>query len=160
MKLPLLSLGLFAACSLAQNEDFNGYKPITLIFHHAAYQYQLHMYADGQSYNTNNDSVINIIESPDFDAYNYCNFVAEDKPALADQGNGFIGVGLPEPIISVSCRPTPKPPSTCLPVYGTQILFFQPWWPHASGAVAVPEVALPSIAAVGTVLRRSVGLLS
>lgn len=52
MKLSALFASLFAAAAVAQNGDFNGYKPITLKFHDAAFSYKLDMYADGNNYET------------------------------------------------------------------------------------------------------------
>jgi hypothetical protein len=95
------------------------YKPFTLTFHGGPASYQLSMAADGNTYATNNAMAVSIIDSPDFDAYNFCNFYTTGQKAIvASNSNHELTVGPPQPIISVSCAAFPGGNNTCLPVYG------------------------------------------
>jgi hypothetical protein len=127
-----------------QGNPFTGYQPLTSIFYGGPASYSLDLYADGNTYdtstppfcsskfssfswklgfkadaNTDNDLDINLITVNNFDAYDSCSFYTTGQQEVVGTNlDGTIELGPPQPILSVSCKPTPVPPGICLPDYG------------------------------------------
>ncbi|KAH6663514.1 hypothetical protein B0J14DRAFT_609176 [Halenospora varia] len=128
MNLHLLLLSTFLAWTTAlpaeettPSQNFTGYLPIVLGFHGGPAYYFLSFPADGNTYYTNSDMSVNLVDGNGVDALRYCNFQTTGAKALAGMQAGVnsttFAVGPPQPIISVNCRPTAFP-GTCLPLYG------------------------------------------
>ncbi|KAI0477589.1 hypothetical protein GGR56DRAFT_673956 [Xylariaceae sp. FL0804] len=99
----LLALSLSAG-TLAKPISARQYE-VTLTFHGGPASYSLTVPTDGSIVETDNDLSISIIDSPGFDAYEYCTFYTSGKQTLVSSDyEQQITVGPPQPIISVSCE--------------------------------------------------------
>ncbi|KAI5463962.1 hypothetical protein BGZ63DRAFT_481218 [Mariannaea sp. PMI_226] len=89
---------------------------VKLTFHGGPASYTMEFPADGQTRQTNSDISVNIIDTPDYNAFSQCIFnTAGEKTLVRSIGqNGLqqIIVGPPQPILSVSCH------GMCVPTYG------------------------------------------
>ncbi|KAI5859292.1 hypothetical protein GGS23DRAFT_586457 [Durotheca rogersii] len=88
-----------------------------MTFHGGPASYELEVPADGTVVYTENDLIISIIDTPDYNAISQCTFNTAGEKTLVNSidtrtGLQSIIVGPPQPIISVSCV------GTCVPVYG------------------------------------------
>lgn len=67
---------------------------------------------------TDNDISVNIIDTPDYNAFSQCTFYTDGEKTLVqsigDNGEQQIVVGPPQPIRSVSCQ------GMCVPTYGKE----------------------------------------
>ncbi|KAJ9134348.1 hypothetical protein NKR23_g10242 [Pleurostoma richardsiae] len=116
--IPLIIAAAAEASARATLEQRDGFQQVHLIFHGGPASYELTIPADGQSHPTYNDLSVNIIDTPDFNAYSQCKFETPDLVTLVQNlGDGNppvqqLIVGPPQPILSVSCS------GTCIPTYG------------------------------------------
>ncbi|RPA80768.1 hypothetical protein BJ508DRAFT_327098 [Ascobolus immersus RN42] len=90
---------------------------VNLKFHAGPAEYSLTIPADGEKHYTNSDLAVDIIDTPDFNAYSQCTFYTAGEKVLAQSINTQTGlqslvVGPPQPIIAVSCT------GTCIYTYG------------------------------------------
>ncbi|KAF4625311.1 hypothetical protein G7Y89_g12855 [Cudoniella acicularis] len=121
MRFTLLTLSTLATLGLATPTGTDtpfSYLPLTFTFYGGPASYELSFAADGNTYNTNNDLSINLIDGGGFNAWSSCIFYTTGQQTLVgSQAGEYVTVGPPQPIVSVACQPTPAPPNTCLPVY-------------------------------------------
>lgn len=106
--------GLVAALPAPELEARTGIAVVNLKFQGGPASYSLQVPADGNYYPTNNGLNINIIQTPDFNAYQNCEFHTAGEKALVQgviDGVQSIAVGPPQPILGVTCH------GTCIPNY-------------------------------------------
>ncbi|KAH6887893.1 hypothetical protein B0T10DRAFT_405928 [Thelonectria olida] len=105
--------GAFAWPSIRTRDDV---QTVHLTFHGGPASYSLEFPADGTTHETNSDISVNIIDAPDYNAFQQCTFTTTGEKTLVQSiGKGGlqqIVVGPPQPILSVSCN------GMCVPTYG------------------------------------------
>ncbi|KAM7213565.1 hypothetical protein V8F06_011062 [Rhypophila decipiens] len=112
----LLTLGL-GLVSAAAVEPRATPQTVHLTFHGGPAQYTMAFPADGVKRNTNNNIAVNIIDAPDYNALQNCQFYTAGEKTLVGSitstGLTQILVGPPQPILAVSCQ------GFCLPNYSS-----------------------------------------
>ncbi|KAK7428108.1 hypothetical protein QQZ08_005347 [Neonectria magnoliae] len=119
--LPFLSISMLTgALARPGVESRDAAQTVHLTFHGGPASYKMSFPADGKTRATHNDISVNIIDAPDYNAFQQCQFKTKgDKTlvqSLGDDGLQQIVVGPPQPIISVSCK------GTCVPTYGEPLI--------------------------------------
>ncbi|KPM38661.1 hypothetical protein AK830_g7924 [Neonectria ditissima] len=97
-------------------ESRDSVQTVHLTFHGGPASYTMAFPADGKVRATHKGISVNIIDAPDYNAFQQCQFKTKgDKTLVQSIGDGGlqqIVVGPPQPIISVSCK------GMCVPTYG------------------------------------------
>ncbi|KAH8883738.1 hypothetical protein GQ53DRAFT_811323 [Thozetella sp. PMI_491] len=115
----IFCIAFFLGLCLTGPAVADGAQQVHLVFHAGPVSYNVTLPADGGAHQTGSELSINHIDMLDFSPYqctfqtpgphetsNYINYGAEPYPIWT------VGMGPPQPIISVTCT------GTCLPVYG------------------------------------------
>ncbi|KAF7560040.1 hypothetical protein G7046_g4105 [Stylonectria norvegica] len=116
LDLPIFTLGLCARVLARPGlEARDDVQTVHLTFHGGPASYSLEFPANGETFATNSDISVNIVDAPDYNAFQQCTFyTAGDKTLVQSIGeNGLqqVVVGPPQPITGVSCI------GMCVPTY-------------------------------------------
>ncbi|KAI0966214.1 hypothetical protein F4678DRAFT_303977 [Xylaria arbuscula] len=98
----VLCLGLIAGTH-AQPVEERGSVVAHLIFHGGPASYELYVPTDGTVVQTNNGISVDTIDTPNYDALDWCTFNTQGVKTLTGSSTQ-ITVGPPQPVLSVSCR--------------------------------------------------------
>ncbi|KAH8666898.1 hypothetical protein BX600DRAFT_436271 [Xylariales sp. PMI_506] len=112
----LTSFGLITSSICNPVEPRDAWPTVDFTFHAAAVSFPFSIPADGKVYSTNSDLNINIIETPDYNAIQQCQFYTPGQQTLVNEispeGLQRIIIGPPQPVTAVSCW------GSCVATYG------------------------------------------